>query len=177
MKKEDDKKTIWTIGHSTRSWEEFLKLLQNFSIECLIDVRSYPGSRKFPHFNKEILEEILPKNGISYLHFRDLGGRRKTNPDSTNTVWRHPSFRSYADYMETSDFKQGILALEEVAREKRVAYMCSEAVWWRCHRSMISDYLKVRGWEVLHIMGENKVTEHPFTAPAKVENGELVYKE
>lgn len=177
MEKIPGKKTIWTIGHSTRSWEEFLEFLQNFSIECLVDVRSYPGSRKFPHFNKENLEEILPKNGISYQHFKDLGGRRKSNPDSTNIVWRHPAFRSYADYMETTDFKQGIIELEEVALQKRVAYMCSEAVWWRCHRSMISDYLKARSWEVLHIMAKDKATEHPFTAPAKIDNGKLVYRE
>lgn len=175
MQNSSERKQIWTIGHSTRSWEEFLELLNSFAIEILIDVRSYPGSRKFPHFNKEILEAALPEHNISYRHFKDLGGRRKSNPDSKNTVWRHPSFRSYADYMETNDFKNAAEKLEGLALKKRVAYMCSEAVWWRCHRSMISDYLKVKNWEVLHIMGKDKATEHPFTAPAKVVDGELEY--
>lgn len=175
MQKSVSKKQVWTIGHSTRSWEEFLELLNSFAIEILVDVRSYPGSRKFPHFNKENIEAQLPKQNISYQHFKDLGGRRKSNPDSKNTIWRHPSFLSYADYMETEDFENAAEELEELALQKRVAYMCSEAVWWRCHRSMISDYLKVRDWEVLHIMGKDKTTEHPFTAPAKVEDGELKY--
>ncbi|HET7361366.1 MAG TPA: DUF488 domain-containing protein, partial [Salinimicrobium sp.] len=167
----NNKKQIWTIGHSTRDWDEFLELLQSFSIETVADVRSYPGSRKFPQYNKENLEIKLPENNISYTHFKGLGGRRKSNPDSENTVWRHPSFRSYADYMETPDFKEAVKKLEQLASKKRVAYMCSEAVWWRCHRSMISDYLKVEGWEVLHIMDIDKATEHPFTAPAKVVDG------
>lgn len=175
MKKNSTKNKIWTIGHSTRSWEEFLELLHSFQIETLADVRSFPGSRKFPQFNKENLEEELPKAEIDYELLKKLGGRRKGNPDSKNTVWRHPSFRSYADYMETEEFKEGIKELKEIARKSRVAYMCSEAVWWRCHRSMISDYLKADGWEVLHIMAEDKATEHPYTAPAKIVAGKLEY--
>lgn len=171
----DPAKKIWTIGHSTRSWEDFLELLQEFSINGLVDVRSYPGSRKFPHFNKENLEELLPKNNISYSHFKSLGGRRKPDPESENTVWRHPSFRAYADYMQTEEFQKGIRELEKIGQQEKVAYMCSEAVWWRCHRSMISDELKVKNWEVLHIMGAGKISEHPFTSPAKVKNEKLVY--
>lgn len=169
-------KTIWTIGHSTRSLEEFISLLKPFNIELVADVRSYPGSRKFPQFNKEALEISLPQNGIEYTLIKKLGGRRKPNPDSKNTAWRHVAFRSYADYMETDDFKEGIAELEVIAKKKRTAYMCSEAVWWRCHRSMVSDYLKWKGWTVMHIMALDKATEHPYTQPAQIINGELNYE-
>lgn len=174
MKKEN--KIIWTIGHSTRSLEEFVAMLHSFKIELVADIRSYPGSRKFPQFNKEALEISLPQNNIEYIHLKSLGGRRKVNPDSKNTAWRHLAFRGYADYMETSAFKEGIKELEMVALKQRTAYMCSEAVWWRCHRSMVSDYLKVHGWKVMHIMGIGKEDEHPYTAPARIIGGELSYE-
>lgn len=169
------KKTIWTIGHSTRPFEEFIQMLDSFKIETLVDVRSFPGSRKFPQYNKEILIQTMPEQGIEYIHLKSLGGRRKTNPDSKNTAWRVLAFRAYADYMETDDFKNGILELEKIGRKKRVAYMCSEAVWWRCHRSMISDYLKAEGWDVEHIMAIGKDEEHPYTQPAKIVDGQLTY--
>jgi len=168
--------TIWTIGHSTRTFEEFIEMLRSFQIEMVADIRSYPGSRKFPQFNKESLQTALPQNKIEYIHLKNLGGRRKANPDSKNTTWRHLAFRAYADYMQTNDFKEGIKKLEEIALKKRTAYMCSEAVWWRCHRSMVSDYLKTYGWKVMHIMAVGKEQEHPFTAPARIENGELTYE-
>lgn len=174
MKKEN--KTIWTIGHSTRSFEELLLMLQSFNIKLVADVRSYPGSRKFPQFNKDALETSLPQTGIQYVHLKDLGGRRKVNPDSKNTAWRHAAFRGYADYMETTAFKDGIKELIAGALNQRTAFMCSEAVWWRCHRSLISDYLKVQGWKVMHIMGVGKAEEHPYTAPAKIVNGKLTYE-
>lgn len=174
MKKEN--KIIWTIGHSTRSLEEFVAMLHSFKIELIVDIRSYPGSRKFPQFNKEALEISLPQNNIEYIHLKSLGGRRKVNPDSKNTAWRHLAFRGYADYMETSVFKEGIKELEMVALTQRTAYMCSEAVWWRCHRSMVSDYLKVHGWKVMHIMGIGKEDEHPYTAPARIVDGQLSYE-
>ena len=173
----ENAKTIWTIGHSTRPFEELLEMLRSFKIEIVADVRSYPGSRKFPQYNKEVLEKTFPENGIEYIHIKDLGGRRKTNPDSKNIAWRHPAFRSYADYMETDAFKNGIVELEKIALHKRLAYMCSEAVWWRCHRSMISDYLKAEGWKVMHIMAIGKETEHPYTAPANIVDGCLTYLE
>ena len=169
-------KTIWTIGHSTRSFEAFGLMLHSFNIKLVADIRSYPGSRKFPQFNKEALEITLPQINIRYVHLKDLGGRRKVNPDSKNTGWRHASFRGYADYMETSAFKDGIKELIKIALKQRIAYMCSEAVWWRCHRSMISDYLKVKGWKVMHIMGVGKTEEHPYTAPARIVNGKLNYE-
>jgi uncharacterized protein (DUF488 family) len=165
---------IWTIGHSTRSLEEFIELLGENAIEALADVRSLPGSRKFPHFNAESLGPALGENGIDYVPFPQLGGRRKTRKDSPNTVWRHPAFRGYADYMETSEFRAGIDDLLSLARVKRTAVMCAEAVWWRCHRSMIADYLRSIGVTVEHIM-DGKNTIHPYTSAARIVDGKLVY--
>ena len=173
--KTDQSKTVWTIGHSTHSLNELVAMLHSFNIETVVDIRSYPGSRKFPQFNKEALEVSLPENNIEYLHLKKLGGRRKVNPESKNTTWRHTAFRGYADYMESESFAEGIKELIVIALEKRTAYMCSEAVWWRCHRSMVSDYLKAHGWDVQHIMGVNKASEHPYTQPARIVAGELTY--
>lgn len=170
-------KTIWTIGHSTRPFEEFIEMLKSFNIQRVVDVRSYPGSRKFPQYNKEILINTLPEKGIHYTHLRELGGRRKVHKDSKNTTWRVDAFRGYADYMETDEFKSAIKILKDIALKERVAYMCSEAVWWRCHRSMISDYLKVHGWKVMHIMAKEKEDEHPYTGPAHLKKGELSYED
>lgn len=152
-------------------------MLKAFEIETLVDIRRYPGSRKYPHFNKDHLEKSLPEKEIQYLHYEDLGGRRKVKPDSHNTAWRLDSFRGYADYMETDSFKKAIEKLEILAKEKRVAYMCSEAVWWSCHRSLVSDYLKNEGWNVQHIMSKTKSNEHPYTKPARIINDKLVYTE
>jgi uncharacterized protein (DUF488 family) len=140
------------------------------------DVRSYPGSRRYPQFNKEALEISLPENNIQYVHLKKLGGRRKNDTHSVNTGWRNEAFRGYADHMETDEFKKGIEELQQLAARKRIAYMCSEAVWWRCHRSMISDHLKSIGWTVLHIMNNDKAEEHPYTSPARIVNGKLSYK-
>ncbi len=167
--------TIWTIGHSTRTLEEFLQLLKSFEIELLVDVRHYPGSRKFPQYNKDNMENSLPKNGVEYKHLVSLGGRRKPDPNSKNDAWRLDSFKGYADYMETSKFREALTILKKLAAEKRTAIMCAEAVWWSCHRSLISDALKVDGWKVMHIMNEKNATEHPYTAPAKVIDGKLDY--
>ena len=172
----EENKTIWTIGHSTRTLEEFTAMLHSFSIELVADVRSYPGSRKFPQFNKEALEISLPESNIQYIHLKNLGGRRKVSPDSKNTGWKHAAFRGYADYMETSAFRDGIEELAKSALKKRTAFMCSEALWWRCHRSMISDYLKLQGWKVMHIMGTGKADEHSYTAPARIVNAGLNYE-
>lgn len=171
----EESKTIITIGHSNRTFDAFLALLRSFDIELIADIRSLPGSRKYPYFDKEALQVSLPENGIRYLHLPSLGGRRKANKDTLNTAWRHLAFRGYADYMETSAFLNGIEELTAVAHNVRTAYMCSEAVWWRCHRAMVSDYLKLQGWRVLHIMSEGKATEHPYTSAASIENGRLNY--
>src|SRR5512143_3848761 len=144
--------TIWTIGHSTRTIEEFIDLLRQHRIEILVDVRHFPGSRRVPDFNKDALHGALATAGIRYEHMVELGGRRPPRPDSHNLAWRNASFRGYADYMETQPFRDGVDHLLEVARAGRTAIMCSEAVWWRCHRSMIADYLKAAGVQVFHIL-------------------------
>ncbi len=175
MKEAKQKMIIWTIGHSTRTLDEFITMLKSFQIERLADIRSFPGSRRYPHFNNKTLEVSLPENNIKYIHLKELGGRRQVRSDSINTGWRLAAFRGYADYMETSTFKKATLELERLAYKERTAYMCSEALWWRCHRSLVSDYLKVHGWTVMHIMGVGKAQEHPYTSPAEIVNGELLY--
>ncbi|MCL2561879.1 MAG: DUF488 domain-containing protein [Rikenellaceae bacterium] len=169
-------KTIWTAGHSTRTLDELLTLLGSFEIEVLADIRSFPASRRYPHFNSDNLAVAMPAHGIGYLPMPLLGGRRRRNPDSTNMQWRHPAFRAYADYMETLEFGEGIRLLTDVAARQRTAFTCSEAVWWRCHRSLVSDYLKSTGWRVMHIMDAGKAVEHPYTSAAQIVDGELSYK-
>jgi uncharacterized protein (DUF488 family) len=186
---------IWTIGHSTRSLDHFISLLKENGIKLVADVRMFPGSRRYPHFSKPALEESLRPSEIRYEHFPDLGGRRKPKPDSYNTAWRNASFRGYADYMETEEFRKGIERLLDLAARGgaawaaaeskhdawegatpwRTAIMCAEAVWWHCHRSLISDYLKARGMEVIHILDENKTEPHPFTSAARIIDGALSY--
>lgn len=169
--------TIYTIGHSTRSLEEFLNMLQSFDIKILADIRSLPGSRKYPQFNKENLNVSLENVGIQYMHLANLGGRRKVKKDSKNNRWNNVSFKGYADYMETEEFKNAIVKLEHIALDQPTAYMCSEAVWWKCHRSMVSDYLKAKGWTVLHIMAIQKVQEHKYTSPARIVDGNVLYSD
>jgi uncharacterized protein (DUF488 family) len=167
---------IWTIGHSTRDIDIFISLLEENGIKLLADVRSLPGSKRYPQFNREALAESLNAHGIRYEHFPELGGRRKPKPDSRNTAWRNASFRGYADYMETEEFHKGVERLLDVAAGTGpTAIMCAEAVWWRCHRSLISDYLKARGIDVMHILDANKTEPHPFTSAARIVNGELNY--
>jgi uncharacterized protein (DUF488 family) len=167
---------IWTIGHSTRSIDTFISLLKANGITVLADVRTWPGSKRYPQFNKEKLSQSLGKAGIRYEHFPELGGRRKAKPDSKNTAWRNESFRGYADYMETEEFNKGVKRLLDLAAAAGpTAIMCAEAVWWRCHRSLISDYLKVRGIEVMHILDANKTEPHPYTSAARIVDGKLSY--
>ena len=167
---------IWTIGHSTRTIDEFISLLKANEIKVLADVRSWPGSKRYPHFNKDALTESLTAHGIRYEHFPELGGKRKSKPDSRNTAWRNASFRGYADYMETEQFQNGIVRLLDTASEAGpIAIMCAEAVWWRCHRALISDFLKARGIEVMHILDANKTEAHPFTSAAHLIDGTLSY--
>ena len=168
--------SIWTVGHSTLTIEQFLVILSSFGVELLVDVRSFPGSRRYPHFNREKLQASLMAAGIDYLHMPELGGRRKTRRDSQNVAWRNESFRGYADYMETAAFREGIDRLIELAGGQRTAIMCAEAVWWRCHRSLIADYLKAAGVNVMHILGESKSDEHPYTGAAQIVNGKLSYR-
>jgi uncharacterized protein (DUF488 family) len=168
-------KTVWTIGHSTRPLAEFLELLTANEIEAIADVRRFAASRKYPHFNADALRDSLSGIGVEYVPLPELGGRRRPRPDSRNTVWRSESFRGYADYMETEEFRAGIDRLLDLAGRKRTAVMCAEAVWWRCHRSLIADYVKARGISVRHIISGTKTDDHPFTSAARVEHGVLTY--
>ncbi len=168
-------KLIYTIGHSTLPEEDFLAELKAFNVKHLVDVRHFPGSRKFPQYNKEVLQQFVEGNNIKYTWLEDLGGRRKLDKNAPETKWNHPAFKGYAQYMHTAEFKKGIKALEKIANKEATAIMCSEAVWWRCHRSMVSDYLKFNGWEVEHIMSKTKIAEHPYTQPASVLDHELSY--
>lgn len=166
---------IWTVGHSTRSLDEFIELLKAHKIQLLADVRRFPGSRRLPHFNRENLSESLLRAGIEYVHFPELGGRRRVHPDSPNTAWRNEAFRGYADFMMTAEFRAGIERLLNQARQKRTAIMCAESLWWKCHRSMIADYLKATGHEVIHILDTTKTQAHPYTSAARIVDGKLSY--
>src|SRR5437870_10980678 len=167
---------IWTIGHSTRNIDNFNSLLEENGIKLLADVRSLPGSKRYPQFNQEKLSDSLGKAGVRYEHFPELGGRRKAKPDSKNRAWRNESFRGYADYMETEEFNKGVKRLLDLAADAGpAAIMCAEAVWWRCHRALISDYLKARDSEVMHIMDANKTEPHPYTSAARIVDGKLSY--
>jgi len=172
----DLSRTIWTVGHSTRSLEEFTELLTANQIACLADVRRFPGSRKHPQFGRDALRESLSEVDVEYLHFPELGGRRAPHADSVNTAWRSPSFRGYADYMESPEFQNGMQKVKSLAERKPTAIMCSEAVWWRCHRSLISDLLKAEGWDVIHILKRGNNESHPFTSAASIRDGKLSYK-
>jgi len=168
--------TVWTIGHSTREIGEFVALLEENQIEVLADVRRYPGSRRHPQFGQAQLAQTLRDSGIEYVHMPELGGRRPARPNSVNTAWRNAAFRGYADYMETAEFAKAIENLIDVATRNRAVIMCAEALWWQCHRGLIADYLKSRGWRVLHIMGPAKVEEHPYTSAARMVEGRLSYE-
>jgi uncharacterized protein (DUF488 family) len=167
---------IYTIGHSTREIDNFIAALEANGIKLIADVRMLPGSKRYPQFNKEALAQSLSERAIRYEHFSELGGRRKSKPDSRNTAWRNASFRGYADHLETEEFRKSVERLLDLANEVGpAAIMCAEALWWRCHRALISDYLKVRGIEVIHIVDANKSEPHPFTSAARIVNGELSY--
>jgi uncharacterized protein (DUF488 family) len=168
--------TIYTIGHSNRGVDEFVALLKANGVGTLADIRKLPGSNKYPHFNQEELAASLAQVGIRYVYLKGLGGRRRQNKDSRNTAWRNRSFRAYADHMETDEFREGVLALLGYANDSSIAIMCSEAVWWRCHRALVADYLKAMGVSVYHIMGERSNKPHPYTSAAKVVDGELSYR-
>lgn len=171
----EERPTIWTVGHSTRTLEEFLALLTANGIGAVADVRRFAGSRKYPHFGADALRTALAAAGVDYVPIPELGGRRRPQPGSPNTAWRNEAFRGYADHMGTEEFRQGIALLLELARRRRTAILCAEAVWWRCHRSLIADHLKAQGLRVLHILNADKVEEHPYTAPARLKDGGLSY--
>ncbi len=167
--------TIWTIGHSTRAWDEFLALLRENRIELLADVRHFPASARVPWTNRAVLAERLGREGIGYEHLVDLGGYRTPRPDSTNLGWRNASFRAYADYMETEPFAAALETLLDTARRRRTAVMCAEAVPWRCHRGLLSDALLARGVRVIHILAPGSTQDHRLTPFAKVHGGRVTY--
>jgi uncharacterized protein (DUF488 family) len=171
--REDD---IFTVGHSTHSFEELVSLLRGAGVAAVADVRIYPRSRRMPHFNLEELERSLPAEGIEYAHFPELGGRRRPLPGSPNGGWHEEQFQGYADHMTTPEFAAGLERLELRARSRPTAVMCAESLWWRCHRRLLSDALLVRGWRVAHIGPDSRLSEHELTNFAVVvENGRLTY--
>ena len=169
--------TLYTIGHSTRTLDDLIAALQAHSIATLVDIRSFPVSRRLPHFNREALEKTLPAAGIRYVWMKDLGGRRKAiREHSPHIALRNPSFRNYADYTLTGQFQRAAEELVRMAEQSRTAYMCAERVYFHCHRMLVSDWLTVRGHEVFHIDGTGPVKLHKLLPEARVINGELIYR-
>ena len=169
--------TLYTIGHSTRTLDELLQALQAHSIQTLVDIRSFPMSRRMPYFNRENLQHSLPAAGIEYVWMKALGGRRKkTLAESPNIALRNESFRNYADHMLSHAFKNAAAELVRVAERKPTAYMCAERVYFQCHRMLVSDYLVTHGHEVLHIDGTGPVRPHKVMPEARIMGGELIYR-
>jgi uncharacterized protein (DUF488 family) len=171
----EEEATIWTIGHSTRTMDEFVAVLKAYGIETVVDVRTVPRSRKNPQFNKDELERGMPDSGIEYVHAKDLGGLRKPSKESLNAGWQNESFRGFADYMQTPEFTDALARLMELAAEKRAAIMCAELLPWRCHRSLIADALLTRGFEIAEIFDEHKSQPHKLTPFAVVEGEQITY--
>lgn len=169
-------KIIFTIGHSTRSTREFIRILKSYDVEMLVDIRHYPGSRHCPQFGKTRLKNNLLRNNIDYFHLVSLGGRRKRDKNSEkNSAWRSPQFRGYADYMQSEDFREGLKVLISLAKKKQVVIMCSEAVPWRCHRSMVGDALLVHGFTVIDLFDGKNARPHKLTSFAKVKGKRISY--
>jgi len=173
----NSEQNIFTIGHSTRTLEEFVELLHRHAIDAIADVRRFPYSRRFPRFNAENLAVEFPKFGLQYFALKSLGGRRRPDKGSINLGWRNVSFRGYADYMQTEDFARGLEDLLAQARLAPTAIMCAEAVPWRCHRSLIADALVVRGWNVLDILESALPRRHELTPFARVDGYKITYPE
>lgn len=169
-------KLLFTIGHGTREQSEFIELLVSAEIDQLVDVRIGPGSRKHPQFGKDELQRWLPEAGVGYRWEKRLGGFRKLEADSPDTGLRNDAFRAYAGHMRSADFLTGLNELLEQARAARTVIMCSETVWWRCHRRLIADHgVLLDGFHVQHLMPQGRRTEHKPTSGARVAGGELVY--
>jgi uncharacterized protein (DUF488 family) len=164
---------IYTIGHSTRALEELVALLREHGVRRLADIRRFPGSRRYPHFSRDALQQSLPERGIEYVHIPELGGRRKPAGDSPNAGLRNEQFRAYADHMASDEFRHAVDRL--LAFEGRTAVMCAEAVPWRCHRNLLSDDLVRRGVEVVHILGRDQAKRHELSAMARIEGDRVVY--
>lgn len=167
---------IYTVGHSTRSAETFLELLRAHRVAQIADIRAYPHSRRYPQFNRDTLAAWLNRNGVGYRHMPDLGGRRKPRRDSINTAWRHPAFRGYADYMQSDRFDGALEELLRFAAGGVTAVMCAEAVWWQCHRRLLSDALLVRHVPVQHILSAGEAKPHELSEFAREEQGRVTYR-
>jgi len=166
---------IFTVGHSTRSIDEFVGLLRAHGVKGIADIRSIPMSRHNPQFNTDVLKQSLQQKHISYKHIKKLGGLRHAKKDSINLGWRNASFRGFADYMATQEFSEGLEALTKIANTRETAIMCAEAVPWRCHRSLIADALTKKGWIVRDIMSRTVAARHRLTPFLKTRKGQLVY--
>ena len=166
---------IFTVGHSTRSIDEFVELLRAHGIKGIVDIRSIPRSRHNPQFNADDLKQSLQREHMSYKHIKELGGLRRAKKDSINLGWRNASFRGFADYMATQEFSEGLEALTKIANTRETAIMCAEAVPWRCHRSLIADALTKKGWMVRDIMSRTVAARHRLTPFLKMRKGQLVY--
>jgi uncharacterized protein (DUF488 family) len=178
MAREQPTYPVYTIGHSTRSIDEFLALIEAAHIERVIDVRAFPGSRAQPQFNGDVLEKVLADKGLGYRHLRELGGRRRRSPETPaalNAMWRNRSFHNYADYALTDDFQAALMTLSTWGRCAICAIMCAEAVWWRCHRRIIADYLIAAGHDVFHILGANQIERARLTSGAQVKDARVTY--
>ena len=173
--REEPPPLVMTIGHSTRTLEEFIGLLKTHGATCVVDVRTVPRSRHNPQFNKDSLPDSLEKVGLSYVHLPGLGGLRHSKPDSLNGGWRNVSFRGYADYMQTPEFMRSLDELIQLANQKQIVLMCAEAVPWRCHRSLIADALLVRGIHTEDIMSPTRRQVHALTSFAKVKGITITY--
>jgi len=169
------KLSVFTIGHSTRTLNEFIEMLKNYGVTLLVDVRTVPRSRHNPQFNKETLPASLKSQGIKYIHMQEIGGLRRPKHDSINLAWKNTSFRAYADFMQTQEFTDNLLKIVALARGNCLALMCAEALPWRCHRSLISDALVVRHVKVQHIIGANSCLSHELNAMAQVEGTKITY--
>ena len=167
--------SVFTIGHSTRSFDEFVSLLKAYDVDMVVDVRTVPRSRHNPQFNKETLPDTLKTTDMKYVHIPELGGLRRPKPNSNNMAWQNKSFRGYADYMQTKEFTENLLKLVALIQQNRLAIMCAEAVPWRCHRSLLADALSVRGIKVSHILTETGCTSHELTPFAHVEGTAVTY--
>jgi len=166
---------IFTVGHSTRSIDEFVGLLRAHGVKGIADIRSIPMSRHNPQFNTDVLKQSLQREHISYKHIKTLGGLRHAKKDSINLGWRNASFRGFADYMATQEFSEGLEALTKIANTRETAIMCAEAVPWRCHRSLVADALTKKGWIVLDIMSRTVAARHRLTPFLKTRKGQLAY--
>lgn len=166
---------VWTIGHSTRPFAEFVALLRENEVAAIADVRRFPGSRRHPEYGRDALRAALAAIGLGYLWLPELGGRRRARPDSPNTAWRNPAFRGYADHMASDEFRRGWRQLVAFCAAQPTALMCAELLWWRCHRALVADALVADGITVIHILGAGKTALHVLRSPARLDNGRLSY--